>query len=102
MAPDPEFYPEIVPVPEFGPEGASVPKFSPEVAAPAAEPPEVAASAAELPEVVFATAPLKTWAPTYELFVCPDTVMETICESPVIPVSAMEAILNSLPALSRP
>lgn len=94
MAPDPEFYPEIVPVPEFGPEGASVPEFSP----------EVAASAAELPEVVavFATAPLKTWAPTYELFVCPDTVMETICESPVIPVSAMEAILNSLLALSRP
>lgn len=50
-------------------------------------------TAAELPEAVgvFASAPLKTGVSTYEPFVCPDKVMETVSESPVKPVSVIKA-----------
>lgn len=58
------------------------------------------ATAVAPPELagVFASAPLKTGVPIYELFVCPDEV-ETISESPVIPVSAKEGFheLSALP-----
>ncbi|KAL0188455.1 hypothetical protein M9458_015554 [Cirrhinus mrigala] len=87
-----ESVPEYIPVPEpsphleFTPELApfleSAPELSP-VPEPTVEPPEMVA--------VFTSAPLKAWAPTYEVFVCPDVVMETVCESSVIPVSAIEA-----------
>ncbi|XP_026116960.1 uncharacterized protein LOC113095804 [Carassius auratus] len=66
-----------------------------------AEPPEVTASAAEPPEAagVFASAPLKTGVSTYEPIVCPDKVMETVSESPVKPVTAIEANQESLSEL---
>lgn len=59
----------------------------------AAEPPEV--------PVVFTSAPFKARVSTYELFVCPDMVMETVSEFPVIPVLALEANheLSALPVM---
>ncbi len=57
----------------------------------AAEPPDVAASAAEPSE--------EAGVHIYELFVCPDEVMETISESPIIPFSALETN-HELSALS--
>lgn len=51
------------------------------------------ATAVAPPELagVFASAPLKTGVPIYELFVCPDEVKETVRESPVLPILALEA-----------
>lgn len=55
------------------------------------------------PEVagVFASAPFKTGVSTHELFVCPDEVTETIGESPVIPVLALDTnhVLSALPVI---
>ncbi len=54
--------------------------------------PEAMASAAEAPEVAVPAAEPSEVAGVhfYELFVCPDEVMEPVSESPIIPVSALE------------
>ncbi len=77
--------PEVVAFAAEPPEVVAFAAEPPEVVA-FAEPPEVAAFAAEPPEavVLYTSAPLKTGVPTYEHFFCPDEVIETVSESPVI------------------
>ncbi len=96
--------PEVVAFAAEPPEVVAFAAEPPEVVAFAAEPPEVAAFAAEPPEavVLYTSAPLKTGVPTYEHFFCPDEVIETVSESPVIHSQPKRPFLNSLFALSQP